>query len=116
MATFSVDPTYVFEDAIQFKTQITTYEDGSEQRHALGSPKRMFTLRFLAVTEATRDTIHAFHQARYGAAESFTWTNPLDSTVYTVRFINDALEEQNIGYNDTDGDIFNIECQFLEVV
>ena len=116
MATFSTDPTYVFEDSIQFKTTITTYEDGSEQRQAQGSPRRLFTLRFLGVTETVRDTIHAFHQARYGSAETFQWQNPLDSTTYNVRFVNDSLEEQNVSYNDSDGDIFNIECQLIEVI
>lgn len=116
MALFSVDPTYVFNEATSFKTDILVFEDGSEQRMARGSPKRVFTLRFLDITETTRDTIHAFHQARLGSSGSFTWVNPLDSTTYTVHFLSDSLDEQNIGYNETDGDRFNIEFQLMEII
>lgn len=115
MSTLSINPTYVYEEAITYKTSITTYEDGTETRHSRGSPKRMFTLRFLAVDEATRDTLHNFHQATYGSATTFQWENPLDLVTYNVRFMEDTLTEENISYNDT-GDIFNIECKLLEVV
>lgn len=116
MFTFSTNPTYVFEEEINFKTTIVTYEDGTEQRHSRGTPRRTFTLRFLAVDSTTRDTIHNFHQSVYGAHATFSWQNPLDSVSYNVRFINDTLDEENIGYNSTDGHIFNIEVQFIEVL
>ena len=114
--TFTTSPTYVFDDSVKLKTLITTYEDGTEQRHSIGSPRRTFTLRFLAVDEASRDEIHSFHQSTYGSATTFQWTHPLDSTTYSVRFIDDTLEEENIKYNDTDGSIFNITVRFIEVV
>lgn len=116
MALFSAVPTYVYEESISFKTDITTYEDGTEQRMSRGSPRRMFTMRFRAVSESIRNTIHTFFETVYGAQTTFTWVNPLDNVTYNVRFLNDTIEEENIGYNETDGDIFNIELQAIEVI
>lgn len=116
MFTFTTNPSYVFEEEIAFKTAVITYEDGTELRHSYGSPRRTFTLRFLSVDQATRDEIHNFHQSVYGAYMSFLWTNPISSVQYTVRFLDDTLQEDNISYNQTDGHIFNIEIKFYEVV
>jgi len=47
----------------------------------------------------------------YGKETSFTWTNPNDSTDYTVRFLSGTLVEEEIDY-----EIYNIRLQLVEVV
>ena len=113
---FSMDPTYVYDESISYKVDITVFEDGGEQRRLRGSPRHVFSLEFLSISEDDRDTIHNFfitHKGRYG---TFSWVNPLDSITYNVRFATDNLEETNIGYNETIGDIFDIRFQFEEVI
>lgn len=112
----TLEPTYVYEESISFNSDIITYEDGSEHRFSRGTPRRSFVLRFLAISEATRDTLNSFYQARFGSASTFQWVNPLDNVTYNVRFASDSLEENNVGYNDIDGNIFNIECILIQVV
>jgi len=47
---------------------------------------RKWTCRYDGVSQANKNTIRAFEDARLAGAESFTWTNPEDSVAYTVRF------------------------------
>jgi len=47
---------------------------------------RRWTVRYEWMTKANKNTIKTFEDARSGGADSFTWTNPEDSTLYKVRF------------------------------
>lgn len=48
---------------------------------------RKWPLKYDWLTTANKDTLKAFEVAMVGGSESFTWTNPADSTSYTVRFL-----------------------------
>jgi len=61
----------------------------SQTRRAATRGRKMFTLKFNAVTDAEFATLEAFFDANVGG--SFTWTNPRDSVEYTVRFGKDSL-------------------------
>jgi len=48
-------------------------------------PKR-FTFRYAQLPNADKEILDAFEKARGYGSESFNWTNPVNSTVYEVRF------------------------------
>ena len=111
MATFSYNPSYIYEEEITYRTQIIVMEDGTEVRNSYGTPRRIFTLNYDRVTETIKDNIIAFFTARTGRYEAFDWVNPNDSVTYSVRFINEALEVEEIA-----NEIWNIGLKFIEVI
>lgn len=48
---------------------------------------RRWNVRYEWMSRTNKGTLLAFEEARYVGAESFTWTNPIDDTAYTVRFL-----------------------------
>jgi uncharacterized protein (TIGR02217 family) len=98
MATWSdtcPSPQFVFDSGIQYKTVVTPFESGKEQRRKKWTAgKRRFTLRFNALSAADVNAILTFFIARCGSYESFTFTNPVDSSSYTVRFESDTIAQQ----------------------
>jgi len=83
------DPSQITE-SIQFRTLITLFESGREQRRSKGTPRRRWTLRFRK-DQVDADAIWSFYVDRRGAYEAFLWTNPIDGRTYTVRFEQDIL-------------------------
>lgn len=90
METFTWQPTQVVEEETRFRTLITPFESGKEQRRSKGVPRRVWTMEFSRL-KAEGDEIWAFYVARKGAYEAFLWTNPIDGQQYTVRFLEDNL-------------------------
>ena len=52
---------------------------------------RKWPLQFEGALKAGKNIIRTFEEARVSGSESFTWTNPEDSTAYTVRFLGPVL-------------------------
>lgn len=48
-------------------------------------PKR-FSFKYDQLSNTDKETLEAFEIARGYGSESFNWTNPINSTVYEVRF------------------------------
>jgi len=92
MQTFSETPDFVYADEEVFRTSISEMDDGSEQRgKRWATSRRRFVCNFMNRTTTEKDAIQDFFQARAGAYEAFYFTNPVDSTQYTVRFERDSL-------------------------
>ncbi len=47
---------------------------------------RRWSVKYEWMTTANKETLRTFEDARAVGSDSFTWTNPMDSTGYTVRF------------------------------
>jgi len=103
------DPSQI-QESIRYRTLITQFESGREQRRAKGTPRRRWTLRFRK-DQVDADEIWAFYQARKGAFEAFLWTNPLDGQTYTVRFERDDLT-RNVFWKC----VYEIGLTLIEVV
>ena len=109
--TFSYTPDNVIEETIQHNTGIVTFENGIEQRRKIwSSPISAFKLTFVNRNQSEMENIRDFVLARYGAYDSFSWTNPVDSTAYTVRLADDRLQIRREAY-----EIYSIKLQFVEV-
>lgn len=111
MATFTDNPSYIFTEIIGHRTNILTMEDGGEQRNSYGTARRIFSLNFDRVTETVRDSILAFYDARTGRFGTFDWVNPNDNVTYTVRFVPESLEIEEIDF-----EMWNISLQFIEII
>lgn len=94
MAIFTMpcDPANV-QESIHYRTLITEFESGKEQRRSKGTPRRRWSLKFRK-DQVDADTIWSFYVARKGAFESFQWVNPVDTQTYKVRFAEDNLSRQ----------------------
>jgi len=91
-------PSYSFGKQVQFKTLISAFENGAEQRRSKWSQgKTLFTLVYKAITFTEVGTLWAFYLARKGVFEAFTYVDPT-VTSYTVRFLEDNLSFDEFSY------------------
>ena len=71
-----------FDEEITYKTLITSFEDGKEQRRQKwSSPKRTFTVTLSAKSKTIEDRVWSFYKDRAGAYDTFYFTNPNESPV-----------------------------------
>ena len=106
MSDFTWVPDYTVVTSKEFKTLESEAENGVKQYRSIWpTGKYTWRLTFKARTLAVAQAILAFFETKLGKATSFTWTCPLDSTEYTVRFSNDRLEFSYINYDQCDFEI-----------
>ena len=79
----------VTEDTIAFDPTIRSQYEGGYvvSRSRFTRMPRRWSLRYEWMTTTNKDTLRTFEEARVVGSDSFTWTNPMDSTAYTVRFL-----------------------------
>ncbi len=109
MSQFAWVPDFVLTESVEFKTLESPSENGTKQYRSawptgLQAWKLVFKKKTLTITQA----ILTFFNSMKGKATAFTWTNPLDSTEYTVRFKNDKLSFDFVSYQYCD---FEIEIE-----
>lgn len=78
------DPARI-EESVAFRTVVTRFESGKEQRRAKGLPRRRWRLQFRK-GQVDIDELWSFYLARQGPVEPFWWANPVDNKAYLVRF------------------------------
>ena len=110
--TFHWIPDYAMEEEKGYVTDIHSFESGKEQRrlkHAYS--KKSFTMVFRDIIKTKVDDMLAFFQLQHGAHQTFTWTDPTNSTSYTVRFAEDAFS-----YERTADDVYNVQVRLQQIV
>jgi len=111
MSDFTIAPDFTVEEEIAYNTLTTQFENGVEQRRAKWStPMRKWRLEFRYKTATEKDSLVSYFTGKLGSLTSFTWTNPIDSTEYTVRFQEDSLSVKMVAYN-----VFNVSASFITV-
>ena len=99
LAKFDYKYKKAWQDSIEYKTLVTQFESGKEQRRSKGLSRRKFTLEFDKTTNYNNDAdeIWRFFVNRKGKFEPFyfDWKKP-DGTVeeVKVRFANDSLSRE----------------------
>ncbi len=94
METYPTSPTiqFVFTQKMGFKTLISNFENGYEQRRKKWAHgKHSFSVKYDTLTLAEVDTLYDFYVARNGSHEAFYFANPVDTVTYTVRFADDEM-------------------------
>lgn len=113
MEKFTWEAYNVYTEKIDFKTLVSKYESGAEQRRAKWAyPLRSFVLQFeMSDWETEAEEILNFFIARKGSFEAFQWDNPNDGATYTVRFLEDFLNLARFAYK-----LYSLgEIRFVEV-
>jgi len=92
LSDFTWIPNYVLTRKVKFVTSVSEGESGKE----LLRSKRTngiygFSLNFERLTVAEANAMWAFFVAKKGMGTWFTWTNPITSVEYTVRFDDDEM-------------------------
>lgn len=106
MSDFTWVPDYTVVMGSEFKTLESEAENGVKQfRSIWPTGKHSWRLSFKNRTLSVAQAILAFFDTKLGKATSFTWTCPLDSTEYTVRFLQDKLSFNYVNYQQCDFDI-----------
>ena len=111
MATLTLTPDQAYEENVRYKTIVSEFESGYEQRRQKwANPLRKFRLVYTARTAADYNTMLTFFNARKGSYDSFVWNNYNDSTNYNVRFVSDDISVRQRAY-----DVFDFEVELQEV-
>lgn len=97
----------LFQQAIQKPLVRTEFESGVVQSRARAtSARRRFILGWHALSNTDYETLVTFFETYQG--DTFTYTHPVTSTSYTVRFSNDELPPARVS-----GWIGGTECWAL---
>jgi phage-related protein len=85
-----------------FSTQVIRFLDGSEQRYpSYGTPLLSWTIQYDLLDESELAAIEEFFENQGGRAQTFSFTDPFDGTVYpSCSFGSDDLELQFAGPQD----------------
>lgn len=111
MSDLSLAPDFTLSQKVRYNTLISTFENGTEQRRSKwGTSLRSWTLQYKNRTSSELSTIQTLFDTKLGSGTAFTWTNPLDSTEYTVRFVEDSLQAELKAYG-----IYDFEFQLQQV-
>jgi len=90
----TITPSYSIVHDIEFRTLVSSFENGAEQRRNKWSQgKRQWTLVYNALTTSQILDLYNFYTSQKGAYTSFTYTDWMSSTStsFTVRFADDKL-------------------------
>jgi phage-related protein len=95
MATFSYEPTYIFNKTVTPRVRRTQFGDGYTQRSGdgLNTQRQLWSLEFVG-TVAEIDTIESFLEAT-GGVDNFTWTPPRQTN--PLKFIYISYDRDSAG-------------------
>ena len=111
MADFELAPDFGMETTPEFKTLISEFENGVEQRRpAWSSKRRSWRLFFKNRSSDDLDIILDLFNSNKGAFGSFSWLNALDNEIYNVRFAEDSITYANNSFG-----LFDFEFSLIEV-
>ena len=111
MSDFTFTPDFVVDENVQYKTLVSEFENGTEQRRRKWStPLRKWSLRFHNRTQSELNAIKSFFISKYGSLRAFTWTNPNDGVEYVVRFVEDSFKFSLKAYH-----LYDLEFDLIEV-
>jgi len=111
MSDFTYIPDYTVDETVTFKTAVSEFENGAEQRRKKwANPQRKWSLKFHNRKKSEVEAVKAFFTGKFGALTAFTWTNPNDGVEYSVRFADDSFK-----FSLKDYDLYDFEFDFIEV-
>jgi uncharacterized protein (TIGR02217 family) len=102
MASFPTTPkaVYSFTKEVEFKTLISQFENGVEQRRNKWSQgKRQFTVLFDLLSPTNMGYLYDFYVARKGSYESFVYIDPITSSSVDCRFVDDKLSFEEFSHD-----------------
>ncbi len=111
MSDFTYLPDFLIDEAVEYKTLVSEFENGAEQRRRKwASLQSSVTLRCNYRTLTEMSEVRDFFKGKAGVFTSGTWTNPNDSVEYIVRFAEDSFKLSRKAYG-----VYDFEFDFIEV-
>ena len=111
MSDFNFNPDFVIDEEVEFKTLVSQYESGAEQRRRKWeNPRRRWRLRFNTRAKTELDNVKSFFLGKKGSFLEFTWMNPNDGVEYLVRFLEDSFRFVLKAYQ-----VYDYELGLIEV-
>ena len=96
-------PDFAFDQKPQYRTLVSNYENGAEQRRAKRAGAiTEYRLVFKNRNSTDLGTITALFASKKGALTSFTFTHPISGATLTVRFKEDSLNYSYTAYGQYD--------------
>ena len=104
------DRGFPYKEITEFNILETEMESGVVQKRKKWSrSKKKFQIKFNVNTKTEILAIRDYFVARDGSYDTFTFTEPLSSTAYTVRFVEDSFELTRDNYGSYSASIELIE-------
>jgi len=111
MSELNTTPDYVYEEVQKYKTLVSSFENGYEQRrNKWASGLKAFILDYRFRTKTEFETIRDLFISKKGSYDTLTWTNPNDSVEYTVRFDADSISFKNKAF-----ELYDFSFKLLQV-
>lgn len=93
-------PIYSFTKSAGFKTLISNFENGAEQRRNKWSRSKLqFSLSYDLLSPSNVLILWNYYQCRKGSFEAFPYYDPITTTYYSVRFAEDNLSFDQFAKN-----------------
>lgn len=90
-------PSFPLTESTVYHQIKSTFENGKVQsRPKYTTSKDRFDLRWDHLTEAQFQSFKEYFEANQGT--TFSWTHPITTTVYTVRFSDDTFDSSAVIY------------------
>ena len=96
--TLSKDVSVSYEEQI-IKPSVRVKFEGNyvQSRPKYTRTQKIFKISFSALTSSDISTLNTFFDDNHGS--SFNWTNPVTSTVFNVRFMEDSIKYKHQNVN-----------------
>jgi hypothetical protein len=93
-------PTYSYTKQIGYKTLVSAFENGVEQRrNKWGQGKLTFTLTYAYLSTSDVTTLYNFYVSEKGSFTTFLFNDLSSTSAYTVRFVDDNLSLEQFAKN-----------------
>ena len=111
MADLNLKPDFMYEQKPSWKTLVSSFENGAEQRRSKWSQSLVeYKLQFTNRPQAELDALLSLFNTKKGAFSSFTWAHPASSEDVVVRFKEDSLSYVAVAFG-----VYNFEFELVQV-
>lgn len=112
MPELELTPDYTITLSDNYKTLVSEFENGAEQRRAKRSQSiKSWQLEYHNRLANDLNVVQMLFRNKKGAYGSFTWLNPVDGQTYTVRFKEDSFSAELISYQ-----LYNFRFTLVQVL
>lgn len=112
--TLSRKPSFPLDEEREDAVIRSNFEGGYElSRVKFTKIRYTWTVSYSLLPDTDKATLEAFVTSVQGGADSFTWTNPVDSVVHTVRF--SQIPKYSCTLQNNEASYFDVNFQLRSV-
>lgn len=107
-------PSRPLKESVKTSTLIYEADSGHTQRRIKAPPRKIFDIQYNVLPQACYETIRNFYIAKAGQVQAFRWIHPVNKTGYTVRFDQEVLQGEPLGFHDKFGELYKLSFRLIE--